>query len=95
MSNDIFEGINRTEVKKEVTPQGPPWSVVARFESFEPADERRKSELASGKQAKVARTASGFSVKVREANVRNEDPPTEKRKTEIEEKKSYQKPKRS
>lgn len=45
---------------------GRPWTDVARFNSFEDADKRRK-QLAEDKdiQVKVKKTETGFTVKVR------------------------------
>lgn len=45
--------------------QGPNWTVVGRFEDFESADARRKSEIQGGATAKVQKLAQYFVVKVK------------------------------
>lgn len=51
--------------KKPVHKQGANWNVVGRYEDFESADKRRKSEIKNGGVAKVHKLSTTFVVKVK------------------------------
>lgn len=76
--------------EKPAHKQGPNWNVVGRYEDFESADKRRKSEIKDGGTAKVQKLSTGFVVKVKPTTVTEQRSPV----TEAKKERPASKPKR-